>query len=90
MTEYNPYDNDKFGKAEGDKYADFVAKILKPYIDKNYRTMKDPQHTFIAGSSMGGLISLYTLMKYPDVFGSAGVFHRHSGLVRAYSKRRNR
>lgn len=74
MTEYNPYDNDKFGKAEGDKYADFVAKILKPYIDKNYRTMKDPQHTFIAGSSMGGLISLYTLMKYPDIFGSAGIF----------------
>ena len=34
LTEYNPYDNDKFGKAEGDKYADFVAKILKPYIDK--------------------------------------------------------
>ena len=36
--------------------------------------MKDAQHTFIAGSSMGGLISLYVLLKYPDVFGTAGVF----------------
>ncbi len=74
MTEYNPYDDDKYGKGEGNQYADFLAQTLKPFIDKHYRTQKDVLHTAVAGSSMGGLISLYAVMKYPDVFGSAGVF----------------
>ena len=74
VNEYNPYDNEKFGKGEGNLYTDFIAKTLKPYIDRHYRTMKDPQYTFIAGSSMGGLISFYAAMKYPDVFGTAGIF----------------
>lgn len=74
MTEYNPYDNEKYGKGEGKLYADFLAKTLKPYIDSKYRTLKDAGHTYIAGSSMGGLISLYTLMQYPTVFGAVGVF----------------
>lgn len=74
MNEYNPYDNKNYGKGEGNEYVDFVALTLKPYIDKKYRTLKDSAHTFIAGSSMGGLISLYAVVKYPDVFGAAGVF----------------
>lgn len=74
MTEYNPYDDEKYGKGEGKQYLDFIATTLKPYIDKNYRTQKDAQHTFIAGSSMGALISLYALVQYPDVFGGAGIF----------------
>ena len=74
MTEYNPYDNARFGKGEGDKYVDFLVQTLKPYIDKNYRTRKDSANTFVAGSSMGGLISLYAVVKYPNVFGGAGVF----------------
>ena len=74
MTEYNPYDDAKYGKGEGKQYIEFVATTLKTYIDKNYRTQKDAKHTFIAGSSVGGLISLYALVEYPDVFGGAGVF----------------
>lgn len=74
MTEYNPYDNEQFGKEEGKEYADFLATTLKPYIDKNYRTLKDAKHNAVAGSSMGGLISMYTVFKYPEVFGVAGVF----------------
>ncbi len=74
MTEYNPYNNEKFGKGEGIKYVEFLALTLKPYIDKKFRTQKDAAHTFIAGSSMGGLISMYAVVKYPDVFGGAGVF----------------
>jgi len=73
-TEYNPYDNQKFGKGEGSQYVDFLAKTLKPFIDEKYRTIKDAQHTYVAGSSLGGLISLYAEMKYPGVFGSAGIF----------------
>lgn len=74
LNEYNPYDNDNFGKGEGNEYVDFLVKTLKPYIDKNYRTLKDRKNTFIAGSSMGGLISLYAVLKYPNVYGGAGIF----------------
>jgi predicted alpha/beta superfamily hydrolase len=74
MTEYNPYDNDKYGKGEGKQYVDFLAQTLKPFIDAKYRTVKDMNHTFIAGSSLGALISLYAVMQYPQVFGRAGVF----------------
>jgi predicted alpha/beta superfamily hydrolase len=74
LNEYNPYNSDRFGKGEGNAYLDFVVKTLKPFIDKKYRTLKDKKHTSIAGSSMGGLISMYALLKYPTVFGGAGVF----------------
>jgi predicted alpha/beta superfamily hydrolase len=74
MNEYNPYDNARFGKGEGNEYADFLVKTLKPFIDKNYNTLKDRKNTFIAGSSLGGLISLYAVLKYPEIFGGAGVF----------------
>jgi predicted alpha/beta superfamily hydrolase len=73
ITEYDPYDS-KYGKGRGDDYVDFLVKTLKPYIDSHYRTESDPRHTTIAGSSMGGLISMYAALKYPEVFGNAGVF----------------
>jgi predicted alpha/beta superfamily hydrolase len=74
MNEYNPYSFQQFGQGEGDKYVDFLVKTLKSYIDKNYRTLTDKKNTFIAGSSMGGLISLYAVIKYPSVYGGAGIF----------------
>ena len=74
MTEYNPYNNTQFGKGEGKQYVDFLALTLKPFIDKKYRTLSDSTHTFVAGSSMGGLISMYAMMQYPSVFGGAGIF----------------
>ncbi len=74
MNEYNPYEFDKFGKGEGKLYVDFLATVLKPYIDAKYRTKKGVDYTFIAGSSMGGLISLQAVLQYPQVFGGAGIF----------------
>jgi predicted alpha/beta superfamily hydrolase len=74
INEYCPYDMERFGKGEGDQYLEFLVRTLKPYIDKHYRTKKDKQDTYIAGSSMGGLISMYAVLKYPKVFGGAGVF----------------
>jgi predicted alpha/beta superfamily hydrolase len=73
ITEYDPYDS-KYGKGRGDDYVDFLAKTLKPYIDENYRTKKDALHTTVAGSSMGGIISMYAVLKYPDIFGNGGIF----------------
>jgi metallo-beta-lactamase class B len=74
MNEYNPYDNDKFGKGDGKEYVAFMVNTLKPFIDNKYRTKKGPEYTFMAGSSMGGLISLYAVLQYPSVFGGAGIF----------------
>lgn len=74
MNEYNPWEFMNFGKGEGDAYVDFLVKTLKPYIDNHYRTLQKKKNTSIAGSSMGGLISLYAILKYPGTFGSAGIF----------------
>lgn len=74
MSEYNPWEFQQFGKGEGDQYVDFLVKTLKPFVDKTYRTKKDKKNTYIAGSSMGGLISYYAVLKYPKVFGGAGIF----------------
>ncbi len=80
LNEYSPYDftlnpqKPKENKGEGSQYVDFLAKSLKPFIDTKYRTLKDKKNTFITGSSMGGLISFYAVLKYPKVFGGAGVF----------------
>lgn len=74
MNEYSPYDLIQFGKGEGNLYIDFIANTLKPFIDGKYRTRKGPDYTYIAGSSMGGLISWYALLQYPNVFGGAGIF----------------
>jgi predicted alpha/beta superfamily hydrolase len=59
---------------QGGAYVDFLALTLKPYIDAHYRTRPDAAHTGIAGSSLGGLISVYAALKYPQVFGRVGAF----------------
>ena len=74
INEYSPYDIQKFGKGEGSLYVDFIILTLKPYIDNKYRTLKDSNNTYIAGSSIGGSISLYALAKYPNIFAGAGIF----------------
>jgi len=55
----------------GDAYLRYLVTELKPAIDARYRTQPDHPHTSIMGSSMGGLISLYAICEYPDVFGGA-------------------
>ena len=60
-----------------DKYLKFLVEELKPFIDKTYSTFIDPSNTFVAGSSMGGLISLYALCEYPNVFGGAACLSTH-------------
>lgn len=61
------------GGGGGDAYLDFLAQTIKPIVDESFRTIPDREHTGLMGSSLGGLISLYGLLKRPDVFGFAGV-----------------
>jgi predicted alpha/beta superfamily hydrolase len=74
LNEYSPYNMERFGKGEGAQYVDFLVHTLRPYIQKHYRAKKCGKHSYTAGSSMGGLISFYALLKYPKKFGGAGVF----------------
>jgi enterochelin esterase-like enzyme len=64
-------------KVHSDDYLKFLVLELKPFIDKNLSTYADKNHTFIAGSSMGGLISLYAICEYPTVFGGAACMSTH-------------
>jgi predicted alpha/beta superfamily hydrolase len=74
IDELTPYKNEKYGGGKADSYLDFIVSTLKPYIDKHYRTKTDVKNTAIFGSSLGGLVSFYAILKYPKVFGKAGVF----------------
>jgi predicted alpha/beta superfamily hydrolase len=74
IDELTPYKNEKYGGGYGDNYLEFIVKTLKPKIDSTYRTKLNTVNTVIMGSSLGGLISYYALLKYPEVFGKAGVF----------------
>jgi glycosidase/predicted alpha/beta superfamily hydrolase len=60
-----------------DAYLRFLVEEVKPFIDRVYRTESAAVHTFIMGSSMGGLISAYALVEYPNVFGGAGCVSTH-------------
>ena len=86
IHELSPWTNPKYGPAQGEQYMAFVVDTVKPFIDTRYRTLPDRANTAIAGSSMGGLISHYALLRYPQVFGKAAIFspsYWYSGEVYA-------
>lgn len=72
-----------------DQYLKFIVEEVKPFIDTTYATLQDQTNTFIAGSSMGGLISLYAICEYPTIFGGAaclsthwpGIFHTENNPI---------
>ena len=55
----------------------FIVAELKPFIDAEYRTRPEREHTFLMGSSMGGLISMYGMIEYPEVFSAAACLSTH-------------
>lgn len=71
--EYGPFRDIIHGGGGADRYLAFVAETVKPLVDASFRTRPERSHTVIAGASLGGLISLYGLYRYADVFGAAGV-----------------
>lgn len=79
------FDTDKI---YSDDYLKFLVEELKPYIDETYSTKTDTEHTFVMGSSMGGLISMYAICEYPEVFGGAACLSTH--WIGAFSNENNR
>jgi predicted alpha/beta superfamily hydrolase len=73
-SEFTPLTRTGGFAKEGNAYADFLANKLKPFVDKKLRTLPWRENTALAGSSMGGLITLYAGMKHQDIFSKLGVF----------------
>ncbi len=69
MNEYTPFPDPKHGGGWGDRYGRFLTEELKPAIDRQFRTRKDRESTFLGGSSLGGLISVYLGLRYRMMFG---------------------
>ena len=74
IDELTPFKNAKYSGGNADNYLRFIVETLKPEIDKKYRTKINTRNTSIFGSSLGGLVSYYAVIKYPEIFGKAGVF----------------
>jgi predicted alpha/beta superfamily hydrolase len=73
LKEYN-VGKTVLGKGQGKKYIRFVTDTLKPYVDSNFRTKKEREFTGIGGSSMGGLISIFSGLRNPEVYGKLMIF----------------
>ena len=69
IREYTPTRVPKLGGGRADRYAKFLIEEVKPFIEREYRTMQGPRHTGIGGSSLGGLVSLYLGLKHSWIFG---------------------
>lgn len=65
------------GELSADRYLRLLVEELKPEIDRRYRTLPGRGDTFVLGSSMGGLISVYAVAEYPNVFGGAACLSTH-------------
>ncbi|WP_109473466.1 alpha/beta hydrolase [Ornithinimicrobium cavernae] len=81
IEEYAPYlghrvraDHPDLGTAHADAYVAFLTDHLKPWVDSSLRTRPDREHTLVAGSSMGGVVSMHAWVRRPDVFGGVGAF----------------
>jgi predicted alpha/beta superfamily hydrolase len=69
IREYTPTHVPKLGGGRADRYAKFLIEEVKPFIEREYRTLSGPEKTGIGGSSLGGLVSLYLGLKLPHIFG---------------------
>jgi predicted alpha/beta superfamily hydrolase len=72
LYEYGPFRDRELGGGGGERYLAFLAGTVKQLVDRSFRTNPVPEQTVVAGSSMGGLISLYALFRHSDTFGAAG------------------
>lgn len=86
LAEYTFVPDWKMGGGEADKYGRLITEELMPFIDANYRTLRDREHTGMGGSSLGGLATLYLGLKYADRFGrlavlSPSVWWNHKSII---------
>ena len=72
LSEYSPftfYEPD-LGQVTGRGHLtmEWLVRRFKPEVDRQFRTLPDRRHTFLCGSSMGGLMTLYGVLEYNRIF----------------------
>lgn len=87
LREYTPTPAPTLGGGRADRYGKFLIEEVKPFVEREYRTLSGPQHTGIGGSSLGGLVSLHLGLKHPGIFGriaalSPSVWWNHLAIHR--------
>lgn len=73
INEYTPTRDRKLGGGKADKYGRLLVEELKPFIESQYRALSGAANTGLGGSSLGGLLTIYLGLKYPQVFGKLAV-----------------
>jgi predicted alpha/beta superfamily hydrolase len=73
IQEYTPWPDPKLGGGHADLYGRMLVEELIPFINQRYRTLPGPGETGLGGSSLGGLVTLYLGLRYPEVFGKLAV-----------------
>ena len=73
VAEYSPFVDERVGGGEAAAYLTWLCDVLRPAINDRYRTLPAREHTGVAGSSMGGLLSLFAIFERSDTFGFAAV-----------------
>jgi enterochelin esterase-like enzyme len=86
LAEYTPVRDWKMGGGEADKYGRLLTEELLPFIRATYRTLEGPSHTGLGGSSLGGLVTMYLGLKFPNLFGklavlSPSVWWSHKNII---------
>jgi enterochelin esterase-like enzyme len=77
---------DPKGPLAGDAYLTFLTGVVKPRVDREFRTLKGPEDTAVMGSSMGGLMAFYAMAEYPQIFGQAACVSMHVALASSSEK----
>ena len=73
INEYTPVEDKRLGGGKADAYGQMIVDELRPFIARRYRTLAGPENCGMGGSSLGGLVTLYLGLRYPDVFGKLAV-----------------
>jgi predicted alpha/beta superfamily hydrolase len=73
VEEYTPVIDKRLGGGQADAYGRMLVEELKPFIDARYRTLPGPDYCGMGGSSLGGLVTLYLGLRYPNVFSRLAV-----------------
>ena len=73
VDDYTPVEDRRLGGGKADAYGQMVVEELRPFVAQNYRTLPGPANCGMGGSSLGGLVTIYLGMRYPDVFGKLAV-----------------
>jgi len=92
LAEYTPTRDWKMGGGDADKYGKLLIYDVLPFIASNYRVLDGVEHAGLGGSSLGGLVTLYLGLSYPEIFSrlavmSPSVWWNHRSIVALVNER---